>query len=163
MNVDVRLDQGLWFISEDLWLEALEHEDQTGVGITALVATVVALDIEDGLFPSIDSTAVKLRFGGFDALGITNFIALQLGVFEPVSQLWAFGEFEVEQTFTDTLLLDGWMGVAALYQIIQYTLEQRDGELALGRKDGGRSGLVGGRLRHEGRKSRKVETLKVGR
>jgi hypothetical protein len=42
-------------------------------------------------------------------------------------------------------LLDGWVGVAALYQIIQYTLEQRDGELALGRKDGGRSGLVGGR------------------
>jgi hypothetical protein len=107
---------------------------------------VVAFDVKDGLLPTIDASAMKLSFGGLDALGIADFVTLQLRVLKPMGQLGALGQLQVEHGLADTLLLDGGMGVAAVYQVFDDTLEESVREFALGSEDGGLR--VGGRLGH---------------
>ncbi len=124
-DADVVLNKGLGLLGEDLGLEALEHEDEAGVGVAALVAAVIALDVEDGLLPSVDAAAGEFALCLFDAFGVADFIALELGFFESRCELGPAGKFEVELAFADAFFLDGGMGVATLYQVFHYALEER--------------------------------------
>lgn len=124
-DADVVLNESLGLLGEDLGLEALEHEDEAGIGIAALVAAVVALDVEDGFLPAFDASACEFGLGLLDAFGVADFVALQLGFFETSGELWAAGQFQIELTFADAFFLDGGMGVAAVYQVFDDAFEER--------------------------------------
>ena len=103
--------------------EFAQEENQAWVRIAPAGAFNLTVLIVGLLLPAFDGAAVDFCLGGFDALLITNLVALDLGVLEILSPARALFELPVKVTDADPRFFNGRMGLHPLSKIFNDTLE----------------------------------------